>query len=165
MMRPTTASASKVTDKKQIPTHQPSKRSGSVASSGRKKEASSLPPPKVRLQKEDAQSEGSTTEESVTQNPTKAESQVKTDVQASAVAAPEITTPKPKQTTEAVEEPKSSANELSVDTTAKEITNTNTQDSSVAGHDEDEGHTPTTTASSTTLVHEGDAQEEVMAKE
>ena len=81
------------------------------------------------------------------------------------MAAPEITIPKPKQTTEVVKEPKSSANELSVDTTAKEITNTNTQDSSVAGHDEDEGHTPTTTASSTTLVHEGDAQEEVTAKE
>jgi len=165
MMRPTTASASKVTDKKQIPTHQPSKRSDSVASSSRRKEASSLPPPKVRLRKEDTQSEGSITEESVTQDPTKVEGQVKADVEASAAAAPEIATPKPKQATEVAEEPKSSANELSVDTTAKEIINTNTQDSSVAGHEEDEGHTPTTTASSTTLVHEGDGQEEVAAKE
>ncbi|CAZ84373.1 unnamed protein product [Tuber melanosporum] len=166
MMRPTTASASKVTDKKQIPTHQPPRRSGSVTSTSRRKEASSLPPPKVRLQKEDTQSEGSAIEESATQNPTRAEGQVRVEVEACAVTAHEAAAPEPNRITEAVEEPKSIANELSVDTTAKEITNTNTQGSSVAGTEEDEGHTPTTTASSsTTLVHEGDDQEEVTTKE
>ncbi|PWW73058.1 hypothetical protein C7212DRAFT_359681 [Tuber magnatum] len=165
MMRPTTASASKVTDKKQIPTHQPPKRSSSVAGAGRRKEASSLPPPKVRLQKEDTQSEGSVIEEPVIQNPTEAEGRVKAENEASAVAAPEIAALEPKRITEVAEEPGFVANELSVDTTASEITSTNAQGSSVTGHEEDEGHTPTTTASSTTLVHEGDAQEEVTAKE
>ncbi|RPA97368.1 hypothetical protein L873DRAFT_1829057 [Choiromyces venosus 120613-1] len=159
MMRPTTASASKVTDKKQIPTHQPPKRSGSVTSTSRRKEASSLPPPKVRLPKEDTQSEGSVIEKSVIQKPTKAE------VEPSPAVVPEVAVPEPKQNIEAAEEPKSIANELSVDTMAKQITNTNTQGTSVVGNEEEEGHTPTTTASSTTLVHEGDAQEEVTAKE
>ncbi|CUS12454.1 unnamed protein product [Tuber aestivum] len=165
MMRPTTASASKVTDKKQIPTHQPPKRSGSVTSTSRRKEASSLPSPKVRLQKEDTRPEGSVIEEPVIQNPTESEGCVKAEIEANAVAVPEAAASEPKQITEVVTEPESIPNELSVDTTASEITSTHTQSPSVAGHEEDEGQTPTTSASSTTLVHEGDVQEEVAGKE
>src|SRR5205807_8527455 len=101
------------------------KRYGSVTSTSRRKEASSLPPPKVRLQKEDTQSEGSIIEESAIQNPTKAEGQVKVEIEASAVTAPEVAASEPKHITKVVEKPTSIANELSVDTTADEITNTN----------------------------------------
>jgi hypothetical protein len=145
MMRPTTASAGKVIEKKPGSVNGSSKRSGSVSSTMRRKETS-LPPPNVRREMEGPK------EVEPINEPIK-------------VAAEDAVVPPAEETIPVTrEEPKETVGELSVDTSAKESNESDNQDSSATGNEEDEGHTPTTTASSTTLVQEGDAHE-VTAKE
>lgn len=151
-MRPTTASSSKVAlDKKSGPVNLPPKRPASVASTSRRREKS-LPPSTGRLHKQ-------TTGEGL-----KVEEKASTVVTEKPEETPaEITEIQP-QIQETVDSSEGATNaevltEVTVETEV--IVETEVQES------EDGCQSPTTTTSSTTLVHEGEGKddEEILAKE
>lgn len=149
-MRPTTASSSKVAlDKKSGPVNLPPKRPASVASTSRRREKS-LPPSTGRLHKQ-------TTGEGL-----------KVEEKASTVVAekPEETPAEtPAEITEIQTQIQETVNssEGAIDTEVLTEVTVETE----AQESEDGCQSPTTTTSSTTLVHEGEGKddEEILAKE
>lgn len=138
MMRPTTSSAGKGLDKKPGPMNPPQKRSASVASTSRRREKS-LPPTTGRLHKQTT-GEGPKIEEKAT-----------TEVPEQFVETPVESNETQNQAQEAV-----NPSEETADVVEAEV-----QES------EDGCQSPTTTTSSTTLVHEGEGKDddEILAKE
>lgn len=147
MMRPTTASAGKVSDKKPGAMNPPSKRSASVASTSRRRETS-LPPPTGRLQKQKTGEKpkvgdmGTEVPQQLSEAPSEVQDQVQEAVSSNDTSIKGVTN---------VETPTGAEVEVEVET----------QES------EDGGQSPTTTTSSTTLVHEGEGKddEEILVKE
>lgn len=152
MMRPTTASASKVSDKKPGPMNPPPKRSASVSSTSRRREKS-LPPSTGRLQKQTT-GEGS-----------KTEGEASIEVAQQPEEAPVEAAETQNQIQEAVSPSKEVINvevpaKITVEVPTKITVEVEVQES------EDGSQSPTTTTSSTTLVHEGEGKDddEVLAK-
>ncbi|KAH0610351.1 uncharacterized protein H6S33_011878 [Morchella sextelata] len=160
MMRPTTASAGKVSDKKPA-VGAPSKRSASVASTSRRREPS-LPPSLARLVKQK-------TGEKKTEATQDAVPEVKEDIAEAAQESKPETSEDPAAPVEAaapaevvVEQApveQVTAEQASVEKAPVTIEVPTTKDEAEVNEEEDEGQSPTTTTSSTTLVHEGEGKD------
>lgn len=159
MMRPTTASAGKVSDKKPA-VGVPSKRSASVASTSRRREPS-LPPSLARLVKQK-------TGEKKTEVTQDAVPEVKEDI---AETTQESKSERPEHPAAPVEAAaptevaiekapveQVTAEQASVEIAPVTIEVPTTKDEAEV-NEEDEGQSPTTTTSSTTLVHEGEGKD------
>lgn len=146
MMRPTTSSAGKSSDKssdkKPGPMNPPQKRPASVASTSRRREKS-LPPPTGRLHKQTT-GEGPKVGEKAT-----------TEVLEQSVETPSETPAESNETQNKTQEAVNPSEE------ATNVVEAEVQES------EDGCQSPTTTTSSTTLVHEGEGkdEDEILAKE
>ncbi|KAH8144428.1 uncharacterized protein LAJ45_11596 [Morchella importuna] len=160
MMRPTTASAGKVSDKKPA-VGAPSKRSASVASTSRRREPS-LPPSLARLVKQK-------TGEKKTEVAQDAVPEVKEDIAEAAQESKPETTEDPAAPVEAAAPAEVAVEQAPVEQVTVEqasvekvpvaIEVPTTKDEAEVNEEEDEEQSPTTTTSSTTLVHEGEGKD------